>query len=143
MRARSFLLRAGALALAAVLWLSFPAKSMAQFGNFRGGFGGFPGGGFGGFPGGLGGGFGGSRNYLQTPGVQMNMGYNTLVGLPSQYGQLGMGGFGGMGGLGGFGGGFGYPGFGFPGGFGGGFPGVGVPGKFGGFGGFGNGDHGL
>jgi hypothetical protein len=75
------------------------------------------------------------------PGFQLHFSYNTLVGLPTQQGQLG-GGFGqnpiGGGGFGGFPGGFG----GFPGGFGGGFPGGfggGFPGKFG----FGNGGYGY
>jgi hypothetical protein len=52
---------------------------------------------------------------LHPPGVSLNMAYNTLVGLPTQQGQLG-GGFGAMPG-------FGFPGLGYPGAFPGGYPG--------------------
>jgi len=127
-----------------------PLVIQSQFGG-AGGIGGqnYAGGGgtYGGLGGALGalGGLGNNQqgNYsMFPPGFQLHFSYNTLVGLPSQQGQLG-GGFGqapiGGAGFGGFpGGGFGYPGYGggfggFPGGFGG------FPGKFG----FGNGGYGF
>jgi hypothetical protein len=133
--------------------LQGPLIIQSQFGgaggiggqNYAGGGGTYGGAGFGGGAGGLGGGAGGNLGTtgqfsMFPPGFQMNFSYNTLVGLPSQQGQLG-GGFGGpppgiRGGAGGFGGGFPGGGFGggFPGGFGGGFPGKG---------GFGNGGYGY
>jgi len=142
--------------------LQGPLIIQSQFGgaggvggqNYAGGGGTY--GGLGGALGGLGG-LGGNQQgqYSMFPGgFQLNFSYNTLVGLPSQQGQLG-GGFGanpigragGVGGFpgGGFGGGFPGGGFGggFPGGgFGGGFPG-GFGGGFPGKGGFGNGAYGY
>lgn len=127
----------------AALWLATPSTAQAQFYpgyGYGGGFyGGFPGygypGGFGpGFGGpGFGGGFRGGPGVggLHPPGVSINQGMNTLVGLPTQQGQLG-GGFGMNRGFGGgFGGGYGFPGYGYP--------GYGYPGKFG----FGNGGYGY
>jgi hypothetical protein len=134
--------------------LQGPLIIQSQFGgaggiggqNYAGGGGTYGGAGFNGGLGGFGGGGGGNLGTTGSysmfpPGFQLHFAYNTLVGLPSQQGQLG-GGFGGpppaVGG--GFGGGFGFPGggfgggFGFPGNFGGGFPG-----KFG----FGNGGYGY
>jgi len=137
--------------------LTGPLIIQTQFGG-AGGIGGqnYAGGGgtYGGLGGALGalGGLGGNNqqgNYsMFPPGFQLHFSYNTLVGLPSQQGQLG-GGFGQapIGGAGFPGGGFGVPGFG---GYGvPGFGGFGVPG-FGGFPGmagkgfgFGNGGYGY